>query len=301
MAAGEPPAKCQLIEYCLAKYHRELLLGRGPPRRVHQANLEGWQCLVADTFSGQTCLGCLRRPPQHPLTCGHAYCDVCAAGYGSPLEGAESQYLIATCVLCRRTCDNRINVLPGTAPVRALTVDGGGVRVFIPLRFMWHMQQFLGADLPVQDLFDVAFRTSAGESADLDLRVGLITTAFSGGLLVLKLCYQRESVAECRDAFEELMLRFFRSQPSANSAWGKLIRAIRCWWTNSWYDARTWDQFLREQFGSGQQMFGVQPVSGTKVAVVVSAGDAVLLANYQGMVQNADDKGESTRRRRVER
>lgn len=40
-------------------------------------------------------------------------------------------------------------------------------------------------------------------------------------------------------------------------------------------------------------MFGVQPVLGTKVAVIVTTKDAVLLANYQGMVLNVDDKGKS--------
>ncbi|KAL4887982.1 FabD/lysophospholipase-like protein [Aspergillus ambiguus] len=273
VAAEESPARCQMIEYHLSRYYHELLLGRGPPRRVHQANLEGWYSLVGHAFSSQTCLGCLTQPPQHPLTCGHAYCDTCAARYGIPVEGAEYRYQIVHCVLCGRNCNNLVSLLPRTAPLRALTIDGGGVRVFIPLRFLEYMQRILGPETAVQDLFDIAFGTS------------------TGGLSVLKLCHQRHSVVECRDAFADSMLRFFHSQPSATSAWGKFLRTIRCWWTDGWYDARTWDRFLQEQFGSKRRMFDVQPVSGTKIAVVTTVNDPVLLTNYRRT--NSNDKGKS--------
>ena len=157
------PANCQLIEYNLARLYARLILGQRPPRRVHEDNLTQWQGLVGDIVSSLTCLGCLIRPPQHLLSCGQTYCDTCVARYGHAVEGTEYQYRIERCILCRSTCNNLIKILPPTASVRAITIDGGGVRGFIPLRFLEHLQHFLGPQCPIQDLIDVAFGTSSGE------------------------------------------------------------------------------------------------------------------------------------------
>lgn len=79
------------------------------------------------------------------------------------MEGAEYRYLVDCCVICQKACSNLINVLPPTAPVRAICIDGGGVHGFIPLRYLVHIQQILGPECPLQDLFDVAFGTSTGK------------------------------------------------------------------------------------------------------------------------------------------
>lgn len=112
--------------------------------------------------TSHTCLLCLSHPPQHPLPCGHAYCDVCAAWYGSPVEGAEYEYSVRRCALCQMSTDILVRVLPPTASVRAITIDGGGVRAIMPLRFLGYMQKILGPGCLVQDMVDVAFGTSGG-------------------------------------------------------------------------------------------------------------------------------------------
>jgi hypothetical protein len=174
VSAGLPSATSQLIEYHLAQLHARLLFGKGPPRRIHRENLTKYRMRVNGLVTHRTCFTCLLRPPQHALSCGHAYCDVCAAGYGRPVDGAEYQYLVDHCVLCQSSCNNLIKLLPPTAAVRAISIDGGGVRGFIPLRFLVHMQQILGPECPLQDLFDVAFGTSSGKNFLLhDLALGL--------------------------------------------------------------------------------------------------------------------------------
>ncbi|THC89924.1 hypothetical protein EYZ11_010621 [Aspergillus tanneri] len=236
-AVGMAPSNCQLIEFYLARFHKRLQLGQGPSRRIHKTNLVQWQNLLV---------------------------GIRTAGFGHPVEGAEYQYHIDCCVLCQSPSINVINVLPCTAPVRAITIDGGGVRGFIPLRFLQHIQLQLGAQFPVQDLVDVAFGTSS-------------------------VFRQRRSVDECNDTFADLMQEFFQKQPPPRSIWAKLLRAIRCWWTDGWYDASMWDKLLQSQFDASQQMFDTQPVSGTKVAVTTTARDTVLLTNYRRNTVKPDD------------
>ncbi|KAL4889165.1 hypothetical protein BDV59DRAFT_205438 [Aspergillus ambiguus] len=262
-AAGAAPADCQLIEYHLAGLYDRLLLGQGPSQRIHEETLAQWEARLGGVKTQRTCLGCLAAPPQHPLPCGHALCDACTAIYGIPEPGAEYRYRVGRCILCRMTCDQPVTVLPPTAAVRALTIDGGGVRVFIPLRFLEHMQRALGDGFPVQELVDVVFGSS------------------SGGLLALGIFHQRRSIDECTRLFAGLMSRFFVKQPSSRWPWGKVVRAFRCWWTNGWYDAAAWDELLQDGFGATERMFGAQPVSGTKVAVTTTTTRAVLLCNYR--------------------
>lgn len=77
------------------------------------------------------------------------------------------------------------------------------------------------------------------------------------------------------------MIQFFRKHPHPHSTWAKVRRAFRCWWTDGWYNANEWDRLLQEHFEASEQMFGDQPVSGTKVAVTTVADHPVLLVNYR--------------------
>ncbi|GLA67341.1 hypothetical protein AtubIFM54640_010321 [Aspergillus tubingensis] len=205
-------------------------------------------------------------PVDHPLPCGHAYCDVCAAWYGSPVEGAEYEYSVRHCALCHKATDILIRVLPPTASVRAITIDGGGVRAIMPLRFLGYMQKILGPGCLVQDMVDVAFGTSGG------------------GIAVLKAFRQRRPISECQQTLADLIVRFFQGHPPLRTTWNKLIRTILCWWKDGWYDAGLWDGLLQKEFGVDQGMFDVQPVSGTKVAVTAVADQPVLLINYRRVV-----------------
>ena len=68
-------------------------------------------------------------------------------------------------MLCGRVSYLRAELKPPTAGVRVLSIDGGGVRGIVPLEFLNALQGLLGFDMHLQHMFDLAFGTSAGESA----------------------------------------------------------------------------------------------------------------------------------------
>ncbi|KAB8076957.1 hypothetical protein BDV29DRAFT_154206 [Aspergillus leporis] len=101
-------------------------------------------------FSAQTCLGCLRCSPQHALACGHAHCDACVKQYGRPQPREGSTYVLEACPLCRQPCLVSVALLPQTAVVRALTVDGGGIRGIISFQVLLALQDLLGLHCPLR-------------------------------------------------------------------------------------------------------------------------------------------------------
>lgn len=115
--------------------------------------------------SNVCCLGCLFERPQHELLCGHAVCDTCAQRHGRPRLEREYSYLLTRCPFCRAPVGTQvIQLKPPTAGVRVLSLDGGGVRGVIPLRYLSLLQTALGPRARIQDYFDIAVGTSAGSS-----------------------------------------------------------------------------------------------------------------------------------------
>ena len=99
------------------------------------------------------------------MLCDHTICDTCVEIFGEGLTGFESRYVIRKCPLCQLECALVVKLKPPTAGVRVASIDGGGTRGIIPLRTLGLMQQTLGSDCKVQDLFDMAFGTSAGNAS----------------------------------------------------------------------------------------------------------------------------------------
>lgn len=112
--------------------------------------------------SHHTCLFCLRRKPEHVLTCEHAVCDICVIIFGNPVMGKEAHFALSSCILCQTKGRLVAKLKPPTAGARILSVDGGGVRGVVPLEFLGLLQDLLDPGLPVQDLFELAFGTSSG-------------------------------------------------------------------------------------------------------------------------------------------
>ena len=112
--------------------------------------------------SNRTCLFCLRRAPEHVLSCGHAACEVCIRIFGEITGNIDHQYHIPNCHFCPAG-NLTVNIKPPTAGIRILTIDGGGVRGIVPLEFLMLLQETVGTAIPVRDLFDLAVGTSSGE------------------------------------------------------------------------------------------------------------------------------------------
>jgi len=74
----------------------------------------------------------------------------------------DCQYHIGNCLLCHTgTCTVRLK--PFSAGERLLAIDGGGTHGVIPLDILEIIQDMMGSELQIQDLFDIAFGTSVGK------------------------------------------------------------------------------------------------------------------------------------------
>jgi len=73
----------------------------------------------------------------------------------------KCQYYIGTCLLCHsENCTVRLKPFP--AGERILNINGGGPRGVIPLEILKIIQNIMGPNTRLQDMFDVAFGTSVG-------------------------------------------------------------------------------------------------------------------------------------------
>ena len=74
----------------------------------------------------------------------------------------ECQYHIDTCLLCH--FGNRIvRLKPFSVDDRIISIDEGDTRGVIPLEKLVIIQDIMGPELELQDLFDIAFGTSVGK------------------------------------------------------------------------------------------------------------------------------------------
>ncbi|KKZ66707.1 hypothetical protein EMCG_07612 [[Emmonsia] crescens] len=254
------------IERRFIRLHRVLHLGQGPTMHIHSEIMKECSTWLAVVKTNKVCMSCLRRRPQHPLSC-HSLCDICVELWGKPVKGIESRYEIQSCVLCQTGQNIQIDLLPRTASVRGIAIDGGGVRGVIPLQMLIQLQNRLGDDCPIQNVFDFACGSS------------------SGGHTAINVFQRRQSPGETMMLFRHLITQIFsRSQSQVSLALSYLCRLVRCGFKDEMYRSSVLDGALEKLCGSTTRMFGAAPVSGVKVAVttVIAASDApVLLTNYK--------------------
>ena len=116
----------------------------------------------------RTCLICLRRKVEHVQSCGHAICDTCVQVYGKPVRGIVYQFLIRSCIMCQSEVNFQVRLSPPTAQKRMLSLDGGGVKVGVALRFLEALDQKLALPYPLQEHFDFGIGSSSGGYLDLE-------------------------------------------------------------------------------------------------------------------------------------
>lgn len=105
-----------------------------------------------------TCLFCLLRGTSDVLPCGHAICPVCVCRYGERAR-AEYHFDVTFCIICRKSFDYTIRLLPATKRPNILVLDGGGIRGVITLGFLRALEQ-LGS---LREHFNLTVGTSAGK------------------------------------------------------------------------------------------------------------------------------------------
>lgn len=115
--------------------------------------------------SDDTCFTCLRRRQQYNLPCGHCICENCVRVFGRRSHEDPWLFDVDSCFFCGITTSGVVvKILPPTAGIRVLTLDGGGVRGLTTLEFLRHLQDKLDLPYPVQENFDVVFGTGSGEN-----------------------------------------------------------------------------------------------------------------------------------------
>ncbi len=128
-----------------AQIHREKVGGLGIPWPQLQSN--------------STCIWCLRRKPENPLSCGHAIYNVCVRIFGDEMPIMDCQHQSRTC----HSGNCTVRLKPFSAGERILAVDRGGTRSFIPLDILAIIQGIIGSKLQFQDLFNLTFGTSVSK------------------------------------------------------------------------------------------------------------------------------------------
>ncbi|KUL81600.1 hypothetical protein ZTR_10492 [Talaromyces verruculosus] len=169
LSCSEDPSlmreECEHIKLRLCALDEEKIQHQQPASQIHRHTLDQHRSRWRTVHSHSICLACLVRRPQHVLACRHSICDFCAGMWGTRLHGWEYGYLLKSCPLCRQSMVVRVRSLPPTAAVRAVAIDGGGVRGVIPLRQTCEMQSTLGPHCPLRDCVDVSFGTSSGRGS----------------------------------------------------------------------------------------------------------------------------------------
>lgn len=137
----------------------------------HLQRLKDVHEYLGSVKSHKTCLCCLLRAPEKVFSCGHAICDLCVRTFGQTNPERKDEFAFPNCILCgEQNHKPVISLIPVTAGIRLLSLDGGGIRGVIPLVCLEFIQNRL-AELQVslRDVFDFACGTSAGMSSTSDL------------------------------------------------------------------------------------------------------------------------------------
>jgi len=114
--------------------------------------------------SSRSCFSCLMLMPEKVFDCHHAVCNPCIKRAGQRSQFENHTFILSACILCGQIQSQSIfRIIPPTAGIRILCIDGGGIRGVIPLTFL----QYFGKELnqlgcPLQEFFDYSCGTSAG-------------------------------------------------------------------------------------------------------------------------------------------
>ena len=79
------------------------------------------------------------------------------------MSDVDHGYILRTCILCSAGSLQRV-LPPPTAGLRILSLDGGGTWGRLSLEILSVLQGIVGPSVPIQDLFDIVYGTSVGES-----------------------------------------------------------------------------------------------------------------------------------------
>ncbi|PGG97519.1 hypothetical protein AJ80_09688 [Polytolypa hystricis UAMH7299] len=238
MLSVAPEMACKRVLIGMKKFFSILEKGESSSAQIHLIQIMSQSSLFCSVKSNRTCLWCRFRSPLHRMGCGHSLCDICVWKFGTPASDIEFRFTLHQCGICLSQVPLVVDLVPPTKRITILTIDGGGVRGAIPLEWLVLLQEKLGPQCPIQDLFNLIMGTS------------------SGGLIAECLAALRWDVPTSSDTFDQLVRRVFRHRLQGSPGWlcysvlGTIFKWLTWWLHDGLYDANILDSVLREISGS---------------------------------------------------
>jgi hypothetical protein len=178
-----------------------------------------------------------------------------------------------------------------------LGIDGGGVRGVIPIQSLLLLEQKLAPYLPgfpIQDLFDVAFGTSSGNSSGPGIFCSKLTAL--GGHIIMAMFLNGVPVSECMKIFENLSRKAFdRGFMSSDSIFSRLRELLISYFADSLYSAYNLEEGLRSEFGDKKTLMdhSAATTRGAKIGITVTGvpNAELLFTNYNGVGSRLSESG----------
>jgi hypothetical protein len=260
-------------DYSAARQHLERLNSLGPH--------------LADMKSLKSCFSCLALEPEKVFECGHAICNVCVRRFGQHSQYERHIFTIPACILCGRVqprLKSTFRLIPPTAGIRILSIDGGGIRGVIPLTFLQSLNSELHTfNSDINDHFDYVCGTSAGMKRNSDIY--MVLTPYIGGLIAIGVFLMHWSPDECLTRFEAVAKDTFKvEQDKILSLTQRAQRLFKACLKDHRYNLSPIEKAFGSEFSSKTKMFNPLQKD-TKVAVTattVRANKTCMLSNYNG-------------------
>jgi len=152
------------VEDKFCQYAFKLSSSREKDVSMHRITLLKYKELWKEIRSTKTCFSCFARSPEHTLECEHALCSSCVTEYSKSTDIEPWTFNIEFCPLCETPNDKIFSQKPSTAGIRAIILEGGGIRGIVPLSFLEELERTIDLPMDIQEHFDIAFGSSSGIS-----------------------------------------------------------------------------------------------------------------------------------------
>lgn len=169
--ANTPSVFIGLVMERFKQFYRKHIRGEQTAANIHRDTLRKYTKQWKDLKSWRTCFVCLSRVPEKKHSCGHYICERCVTIFGMPDKYDPQRFVLEACLLCQSQSRLEIWVLPATAGVGILAIDGGGIRGVVPIMILRRQQEILknsfGVDMPPQEAYHLVVGISSGTLASL--------------------------------------------------------------------------------------------------------------------------------------
>ncbi|ORX91556.1 hypothetical protein BCR34DRAFT_501395, partial [Clohesyomyces aquaticus] len=103
---------------------------------IHKQTLKTLQPHFTDFKSHRSCFCCFMCMPEKVMACGHTLYNTCIRIYSQRSILEQNTYAFSNCLLCGVQGNMIFRLVPPSAGIRVLSLDGGGIQAVVPLVFL---------------------------------------------------------------------------------------------------------------------------------------------------------------------